>query len=68
MGVFGGERIDTLWAMAGMPQVPNDNDRKRLNGRSCMDGNLGKSLVQRLYAIDIMQLHIVDLDTIFCIS
>ena len=21
MGVFGGERIDTLWAMAGMPQV-----------------------------------------------
>ena len=43
MGVFGGgdNRIDTLWAMAGIPQV-NDNDLKRLNGRSCMRGNLWK--------------------------
>ena len=51
MGVFrksaiweflgGNNRIDTLWAMAGIPQV-NDNDRKRLNGRSCVRGDLWK--------------------------
>ena len=33
-----------------------------------MRGNLGKSGVHRHHAIDIMQLHMVDLDTIFCIS